>query len=303
MPDTTEPEAVPFDDDLIESWAIALHAERKARRTRETYTRNLRLYAAWCREHGQPVALSRHSLRSYLAGLDDAGLSDNTVASRHIAIRLFCTWLAEEEGTADVLYGIKGPKIDEKVVDPFTDEELAALLAACRGLGFADRRDEALVRVFIEAGPRAADILSMTVSGTNVAAGTAVLVGKGGGERVIAFGPQARRAIDRYLRMRRMHRLAGVSDRLWLGDRGKTFGYNGLYRTLAVRAQAAGIEGFHLHRLRHTFADRWLDKGGSEGGLMTVAGWQSRKMVDRYARRRQAVRAVSESHRLELGDL
>lgn len=303
MPDTAESVAVPFDDTLVESWAVALRAERKARRTVLTYTRNVRLFAAWCRDHDQPEALSRRVFQAFLAELDAQGLSDNTVASRHISVRLFCTWLATEDGTVDVLYGIKGPKIDEKIVDPLSPDELAALLNACRGLGFADRRDEALLRVFIEAGPRSGDILSMTVSGTRVNAGTAVIVGKGGGERVIAFGPQTSRALDRYLRMRKTHRMASSSDRLWLGDRGKTFGYNGLHKSFAARAVSAGVEGFHPHRLRHTFADRWLDKGGSEGGLMTVAGWKSRKMVDRYSRARQAVRAVDESHRLELGDL
>ena len=48
------------------------------------------------------------------------------------------------------------------------------------------------------------------------------------------FGPQTGRAIDRYLRMRRSHRLADTPA-LWLGDRGKGLGYDGLYSALRYR--------------------------------------------------------------------
>jgi integrase len=65
----------------------------------------------------------------------------------------------------------------------------------------------------------------------------------------------------------------------------------------------AGIEGFHIHRLRHTAASRWLAAGGSEAGLMAVAGWRSRDMLDRYVMDTAMSRAADESRRLNLGDL
>ena len=86
------------------------------------------------------------------------------------------------------------------------------------------------------------------------------------------FGDATAKALDRYVRSRRSHRLAD-SPVLWLGDRGKGFTYYALYSALRARAEAGGVEGFHPHRLRHTGAHRWSEQGGSESGLMTVAGW------------------------------
>ena len=126
--------------------------------------------------------------------------------------------------------------------------------------------------------------------------------GKGGKGRVVPFGPQVARSIDRYLRMRRSHRLAHT-EALWLGDNGQTFGYHGLNVTMKRRAELAGIKGFHLHLLRHTAASRWLAAGGSEDGLMAVAGWSSREMLDRYTRATASDRAAAESRSLNLGDL
>ena len=106
----------------------------------------------------------------------------------------------------------------------------------------------------------------------------------------------------RYLRSRRGHRLA-TSPALWLGDRGKAFGYDALHKTLAERARVAGVAGFHPHRLRHTAAHRWLRAGGSEGGLMAVAGWTRPDMLLRYTKAQASSRAADEARRLNLGEL
>lgn len=62
---------------------------------------------------------------------------------------------------------------------------------------------------------------------------------------------------------------------LWLGDRGKAFSYDALHKSLSMRANRAGVIGFYPHRLGHTAAHRWLAAGGSEIGLMAIAGLDS----------------------------
>ncbi|WP_219825808.1 tyrosine-type recombinase/integrase [Nonomuraea typhae] len=107
-----------------------------------------------------------------------------------------------------------------------------------------------------ETAARAGEIVGMAVPDLDLPMGMAVIRrGKGGKGRRVPFGPQTARAIDRYLRMRRRHRLADTQAQ-WLGDRGKSFGYPGLYQTLMSRAEAAGIEDFHPYVLRHTGATR-----------------------------------------------
>ena len=59
----------------------------------------------------------------------------------------------------------------------------------------------------------------------------------------------------------------------------------------------------HVTVLRHTAASRWLSAGGTEGGLMAVAGWSSRDMLDRYARATASKRAAAEARTLGLGQL
>ena len=196
------------------------------------------------------------------------------------------------------------PKLDAKVYEPLTDVQIKAMLAACSGLDqFRDRRDEALIRFMVETGCRAGETAVMLLPDVNLPQGTAIVRrGKGGKGRVVPYGPQTTRALDRYVRARRTHRLA-ASDVLWLGDRGKAFSYDGLHKTLAMRARRAGVTGFHPHLLRHTAAHRWLAAGGSELGLMSIAGWTRPDMLQRYTRARASERAAEEARKLNLGDL
>jgi integrase/recombinase XerD len=195
------------------------------------------------------------------------------------------------------------PKIDTKIVDPLTDAELKDLIKVCQGRTFRDRRDEALIRLLAETGMRSGECCSLTLDDVDIPHGKAnVIRSKTGSGRVVPFGAITAQSLDRYLRMRRSHRLADTQE-FWLGDRSRSFGGNALYRAVIYRAGLAGIENMHPHRLRHTAASRWLAAGGSEGGLMSVAGWSNRQMLDRYTAASASSRAADEARKLGLGDI
>jgi integrase len=154
-------------------------------------------------------------------------------------------------------------------------------------------------------GARAGEVVAMEVGDLNLRAVPPTVVirrGKGGKGRVIPLAVESAAAIDKYMRARRSHRLKD-DPALWLGDRGKHFSYDALHKTLGMRADMAGVKGFHPHRLRHTAAHRWLSKGGSESGLMAVAGWTKPDMLMRYTKAQASVRAAEEAQRLNLGEL
>jgi integrase len=289
---------------LLGSWEIHLRAERKSPQTVKIYGDGVRAFLRWCARNDVGPVLDRATVNKFTADLLDSGTAATTARSRQLSVRRFSGWLADEgEIPRDDLLGLKPPALDKANVPKLDNGELAALIKACQGKTFRDRRDEAIVRLAVETASRAEEILAMAVTDVDLRRGLAIIRrGKGGRGRRVPFGPQTSQALDRYVRMRRAHRLAGTPA-LWLGDRGKGLAYYGLRNALAARAKAAGIEGFHIHRLRHTAASRWLEAGGSEGGLMAVAGWRSRDMLDRYVADTAMSRAAEESRALNLGDL
>ncbi|WP_299442235.1 tyrosine-type recombinase/integrase [uncultured Phycicoccus sp.] len=307
----TSPSDLEALEPLAESWMLSLRAERKSPQTLKNYGDGVRFYLRWCQGSVRPP-LERDSLRRWVADLIDQGMAPATIRARQLPVRRFTAWLTDEgEIDTDPFVGLKSPKLDVKVVEPLSDDQLRALIAACqppKGATPAEalrhRRDEAIVRLMLETGARAGEVVAMTLEDLDLPGGTAIIRrGKGGKGRVVPLGPHAVRAVDRYLRLRRHHRLGATSPDLWLGDRGKKFSYDGLHKTLGERAAAAGIPGFHPHRMRHTAAHRWLAAGGTETGLMAVAGWTRPDMLLRYTRAQASARAAAEARHLNLGEL
>lgn len=289
---------------LLPSWQLALKAGRKSAGTIKVYSDGVNKFLRWCAENDRPAELTRTTVQAFLSDLLDEGMEANTAISRNMALKRYVAWLVDEgELTSDPLIGLKPPKGDRKLVHALTDDELKRLIKACQGKSLQERRDEAIVRLMAETGIRASEVIGLQVPDMDLQRGLVTIHrGKGGEGRIAPFGSQTAAAVDRYMRARRSHRLADSGD-LWVGGGGKSFGYHGLSKALKDRAEAAGIEGFHLHIMRHTAATRWLRAGGSEGGLMAVAGWSTRSMVDRYTGASASEHAAAEARRLNLGEL
>lgn len=297
--------------DLLPSWQVHLRAARKTDGTIKTYMAGVDPYLDWCRTH-DAEPLSRRSLEAWAVELVDAGRAAATVKTRMMGVRHFARWLADEDEIPDNPFAsVTMPKIDEPTIPVLTPEQLRALIKACAppqgetsGLpALRHRRDEAIIRLLADTGLRASECINLTVADVDLTDMVlTVRRGKGGKGRRVPFHAEAAQAVDRYKRVRKLHRLAGEPN-LWLGDRGRLLAYNGLYWALGERAKAAGIEHFHPHMLRHTSVDRWLAAGGSETGAMSVHGWSSPAMLQRYGRANREQRAIDEARRLDLGEL
>lgn len=288
--------------DLAESWYIKLAAEGKSKSTIKSYRASVEGFLKWHAQQGSAApVLDKATVNVYLADMREQGAKPGTTRLRFAALKLYSQWLAMEgETNRDELVGMRPPKAAKPVVPCLSDEDLDALVKACRGTDFTDKRDMAIVRLLAQTGLRAGEMAALTVTDVDVRGGMLKVVrGKGGKGRLVGFGPVVAQALDKYLRARRSHPLAHTPA-LWLGDQGKTLGYAGASRAIGIRARAAGITGFHLHRLRHSAASRWLAAGGSEDGAMANFGWTTRDMLSHYTSDTAQRRAIDEARKLGL---
>lgn len=290
-----------LDEQWLVSWQLHLQAERRSPRTIKVYLDQAHAFLRWADRTAGTASLDKFTIRRFLADESLSGLAGTTVRARHNGLRQLCAWLVGEgELEVNPLDGIRRPSVTVTPPPVLTEEHLRALVGACKGGDFRDRRDMAALRLLIDTGARASEIADLRQGDVNLPGAVVTLRGKGDRIRVVPFGVETARAVDRYLRVRRSHPFAEL-DALWLGLRG-AWTYDGLSAALERRAVSAGLVGFHTHLLRHTLAHRWLAAGGSEQGLMDVAGWRSREMLARYGASARAERAAAEHRRLALGD-
>lgn len=192
------------------------------------------------------------------------------------------------------------PQPKAKPVPVLTDAELAALMKACAGKDFRDRRDEAMIRLLLDCGLRVSELCALTVEGVDLDQGMAVVRGKGNKVRPVYFSARTARAVDRYVRMRGSHRWHHL-DALFLTQRG-ALTPDGARERMKVRGRQAGIEDLHPHRFRHTFAHDFLMNGGQERDLKRLAGWSSDVMLERYGASAADARAKAAAQRMKRGD-
>lgn len=288
---------------LAQSFGIHLQAGNKSARTVQGYLEGVRLLNEHLIAMGmprEPESLTREHVESFIAAQLEQH-KPSTAWTRYRSLQQFFNWLLEEgEITASPMARMKPPRVPEAPPPVLVEADIKKLLKVCDGRDFRNRRDTAILRLFLDTGMRRMELAGLAVDDVDLVQGYATVMGKGSRPRVCAFGRRTAQALDRYLRERAKHQDASMAA-LWLGHAGPMRG-NGIYQMIVRRAETAGLAHVFTHLMRHTFAHEYLAAGGQEGDLMMLAGWRSRSMLDRYGKSAAAQRAREAHKRMGLGD-
>jgi len=134
-----------------------LRAENKSAQTIAAYNYAVTGLAEFLTDRGMPTAISaiaREHIEAFLVDLLERR-SPATANNRYRGLVQFFRWAVEEgEIQTSPMAHISPPKIPEREVAVLTDDELRALLATCDPKTFEGRRDEAILRVFMDSGLR-----------------------------------------------------------------------------------------------------------------------------------------------------
>lgn len=295
--------------DLITSWELALKAANKAPSTRLMYTRVARRFVDYLQAEQLPAdaeGVSAEEVRAFLVEQrEKAGVP--TAKAAHAYLGVWFSWLiAEEERTtfSPVLKADR-PHLPKKAYRYITLDEVAALLAACKGSDFAARRDAAIIRVFFDNGMRVSGLTGLRLDDVDLRGQRLRIVLKGGDEHWAPIGAKTVQALDRYLRVRVRHDSA-AAPWLWLAIAARAkprLTNGGVQEMLRRRGEAAGVEHVHPHRFRGTTAHQLLAAGANPDAVRRILGWKSDAMLQHYTEELSDERARAVHAQLSPGNL
>jgi integrase/recombinase XerC len=226
-----------------------------------------------------PTAVTRAHVEAFQAWMI-ATRSPSTALNQHKGLQQFFRWLAEDkqEITRSPMERVRQPSTPTKLIPVIRDEDTKRLLEVCKGKGFVQLRDEAILRLLYNTGARLSEVGNLTLDDVDLATESVHFRGKGAKDRRVRFGAKTARALSRYLRSRAKHKGRELPD-LWLAERGaRPLTPNGIEIRLKRLGEAAGVADVHAHRWRHSFAHEWKRAGGDTGDLMLLLGWTSEDM-------------------------
>jgi integrase/recombinase XerD len=287
-------------DPVVGEFLEAVRAEhRLAANTVEAYGRDLARFAAHLAscEGGDPAGADIGRVRGYLASLARSGLAASSRARHLAALRAFYRFLRlEGRIDRDPTELVDSPRGWKRLPRKLSGDEVERLLAHPDRGTRAGLRDALLLELLYDCGLRVSELVGLRLDRIDVESWLLRIRGKGGKERLVPFGEEARELILRHLEESRAAGRAG--GHLFPGGRGGHLTRQRAWQIVKRHLRGAGIaRAVSPHTLRHSFATHLLDNGADLRAVQLLLGHADISTTQIYTHLSQErLRAVHARH-------
>ena len=255
----------------------------------------LRIFARWLLANttvsavGDVTRDAIEDFKVYLAGrpgMRGGSLSENTQRQRLRTLRVFferiIEWDWADTPPRNPILNWDMPKRPEPLPKFLDDAQAAKFMAAARAS--RDPRDRLIVELLARTGMRAGELTALDADAmVRIGQGhwLRIPIGKLRNDRYVPLHPQLVGLLSDWTATNVEHIRA--HRRLVADHRGPLNRYI-VERTVARVGRAAGVEGVHPHRLRHTLATQAINRGMRLEAIAALLGHRKMEMTLIYAR-------------------
>lgn len=235
------------------------------------------------------AAVDLRCLRSWLASLDQQGLSRATIARRAATVRNFLAW-ANREGylPENPSLRLKAPRRQDSLPDVLALSQVEPLLVATQKAAIggdpAALRARAVLELLYGSGIRVGELVGLDIDDLDHDRRTVRVLGKGNKERTVPYGVPAAQALNDWLsRGRKQWVRPDSGAALFLGPRGRRLDQRqarSIVEKLLASVEGTGASG--PHALRHTAATHLLDGGADLRAVQELLGHRSLATTQLY---------------------
>ena len=214
------------------------------------------------------------TINTYILGMEKEGFSAATVARSIAAIKSFILYLIKNgKMTHDPTDRVKPPKVERKVPQALTIEEMNRLLDQPDRSTKKGLRDSAMLELLYATGIRVSELITLKVSDVNLK-NSFIQCDSENKSRLVPFGKVASLVLENYLNYGRNEFVGNEdTDILFLNINGKPMSRQGFWKLIKAYAQKAQIEhDITPQLLRHTFAMHLVNNGADLHCIQELLG-------------------------------
>ena len=234
---------------------------------------------------GNVKDITKDDLDAYVKNMEDKNFAAATVSRNIASLKAFYHYLVKEEiVSADIAEELKAPKIEKKIPEILTMDEVVRLLNQPKGDSPKEIRDKAMLELLYATGIRVTELISLKVSDVNLKMGY-ILCRDSNKERIIPFGREAKNALVKYLDKTREAMLENSnSDVLFCNCSGQAMSRQGFWKLIKYYAKKADIKSeITPHTLRHSFAAHLVENGADLRSVQEMLGHSDISTTQIYA--------------------
>jgi len=264
--------------DLVNQFIDYLSVEKGySQNTIQSYRRDLAKFINYLNSHRVKgvEAVTKHEITKYLYFLKDKGLSPSSIARNLASIKTFFKFMMAERIIKEDQAGLlESPRLMQALPEVLDSNEVTKMLDLPNVRDFMGRRDKAALELMYATGMRVSELAGLMIENLNLDVGFVKCSGKGGKERIIPVGRQAKAALTRYMQNTRPRLQKVAHDKhLFLSKFGRKISRQSFWKLLKKYSKAAGIKkSITPHTLRHSFATHLLEKGADLRSVQEMLG-------------------------------
>lgn len=272
----------------ITAFISYLHNVKKTSdNTRLSYKRDLCKFADFMakREISAFEQIEAEDLKAYVNYLNEQKFAAATISRNIASIKAIYQYLCRERsGLENISEELKAPKIEKRIPEILSMEEVVRLLEQPCGSSEKEIRDKAMLELLYATGIRVTELITLSVRDINLQMGFIVCKDHSK-ERLVPFGEAARSAMMRYLEEVREAMLTDRNEEtLFVNCSGQPMSRQGFWKLIKYYAKKAGIQAdITPHTLRHSFAAHLVENGADLRSVQEMLGHSDISTTQIYA--------------------
>ena len=275
-------------EQAIEQFITYLHNVKKTSANTElSYRRDLKKVILFLRSKGltELVDVKKEDLEEYVASMKEQHFATATVSRNIASMKAFFHFLNQEQLIEkDISESLKAPKIEKKMPEILTTEEVVRLLEQPSGDSPKEIRDKAMLELLYATGIRVTELITLRISEVNLPM-SFIVCKDAHKERAIPFGMAAKNALIKYMSEAREQMVEDKSsDILFANCSGSPMSRQGFWKLIKYYSKKAGITAdITPHTLRHSFAAHLVENGADLRSVQEMLGHSDISTTQIYA--------------------